>query len=172
MQFGESRGLFTEEQYGSRKKKSAVEHALNKWLVLDIARQNNDECIYIANDAKSCYDCILLMVAYLGMSKHGIHLLIAKCSITGLIDMEMSIRTVYGDSKQKYGGKKWKKFPHGIGQGNGYGPAIWAAISCPLLKLLFTTFLKKFKKNSNSHRGAFVGCSGADSQRRGHVGGT
>ena len=136
MEYGEKHGLLAEEQYGSRKAKSAIEHALNKRLIIDSTRQTNTECVYIANDAKSCYDRILMMVAYLSMIEMGIDDLVARSSIACILEMEMKIRTTYGDSEITYGGDKWIKLPHGCGQGNGYGPAIWACISSPLLKIL------------------------------------
>jgi hypothetical protein len=36
------------------------------------------------------------------------------------------VRTAYGDSNYTYGGSGWIKPLHGIGQGNGGGPPIWA----------------------------------------------
>jgi len=136
MEYGEKHGTLAEEQYGSRKAKSAIEHALNKRLIIDVARQKKRDCIYIANDAKSCYDRILMIVAYLTMVKNGIEPLVAKSCIAGILDMEMKIRTTHGDSTTTYGGKKWLMKPHGCGQGNGYGPALWACISSPLLTIL------------------------------------
>ena len=72
MEFGERNNLLAKEQYGSRKGKSAIQHALNKRLVLDNIRLNKIPAIYCANDAKSCYDRILLMVAYLTMRQMNI----------------------------------------------------------------------------------------------------
>ncbi len=46
------------------------------------------------------------------------------------------MRTGFGDSKDSYGGKVWLIPIHGIGQGNGAGPAIWAVVSTPLLNAL------------------------------------
>ena len=66
-EFGKANDLLTEEQDGSRKQKSAVQHAANKWLVLDVLRQYRIPAIYCANDAKLCYDRIILMVGYLMM---------------------------------------------------------------------------------------------------------
>ena len=59
MDHGEKFGFLAREQYGSRNSKSAIEHALNKRLTIDIARQTKTPAVYIANDAKSCYDRIL-----------------------------------------------------------------------------------------------------------------
>ena len=74
------------------------------------------------------------------MQVNGIPGAAAKCSVETIAKMKHSIRTVFGDSGTYYGGEKWKDdgglFPHGNGQGNGDGPALWAAISSPLLKIL------------------------------------
>ena len=138
MEFGEKHNLLAKEQYGSRKRKSAIQHALNKQLVLDTIRHKKIPAVYCANDAKSCYDRIIFMVAYLTMRRMNIPEQAAKCAITGLIEIKHHIRTVFGDSEEYYGGEKWlqEEIPHGNGQGNGNGPALWAAISSPLLLIL------------------------------------
>ena len=54
-----------------------------------------------------------------------------------LVMMERKIKTVYGESELGYATSKLlDEILHGIGQGNGYGPIIWAGISSPLLKIL------------------------------------
>ena len=119
-----------------RKEKSAIEHAINKRLTLDITWQAKMNTIYIANDATMCYDRILLMVAYLTMWNYGIPQHTALSSIETIFEMEHYIRTAYGDSEECYGGAQWEVRPHGVGQGNGYAPAIWARISSLLLKAM------------------------------------
>jgi hypothetical protein len=137
MEYGEKKGFLAREQFGSRKSKSAIEHALNKRLTIDVARQTKTPAVYIANDAKSCYDRILLMVAYLTMRHMGVPSLVAKSSIDTLVNMPRAIKTVYGVSEGMYATDKLlDEILHGIGQGNGYGPIIWAGISSPLLKIL------------------------------------
>ena len=140
MEFGEKNGLLAKEQYGSRKENSAVQHALNKRLVLDNIRLTKTPAVYCANNAKSCYNRIILMVAYLTLRHYGTSENTAKCTISVLMEMKHHIRTVHGDSKLYYRGEKWKQdgsmLPHGNGQGNGSGPALWAAISSPLLIIL------------------------------------
>jgi Reverse transcriptase (RNA-dependent DNA polymerase). len=136
MEYGEQRAMLAPEQFGSRKNLSAIEHATNKRLVLDILRQAKQNAVYIANDAKSCYDRIILMVAYLTMRNFGIPALAAKSTISTILEMQHRVRTCYGDSDEYYGGDKWETKPHGCGQGNGYGPALWACISSPLLHIL------------------------------------
>jgi Reverse transcriptase (RNA-dependent DNA polymerase). len=136
MEYGEQNGILAPEQFGSRKNLSAIDHATNKRLVLDILRQSKQNAVYIANDAKSCYDRIILMVAYLTMRNFGIPALAAKCTISTILRMQHRVRTCYGDSVEYYGGDKWQIKPHGCGQGNGYGPALWACISSPLLHIM------------------------------------
>jgi hypothetical protein len=46
------------------------------------------------------------------------------------------VQTGYGDSVGYYTGSKFSKPRHGIGQGNGGGPTIWAVVSSPILNLL------------------------------------
>ena len=136
MEYGESNNLLAPEQFGSRKHKAAPDHAVNKRFTMDLLRQTGTSAIYIANDAKSCYDRIILMVAYLTMRTFGIPATVAQSTIYSILNMKHRVRTIYGDSKEYYGGDKWEVKPHGCGQGNGYGPALWACISSPLLHIL------------------------------------
>ena len=71
--------------------------------MLNIIRLNKIPSIYCANDAKSCYDRILPMVAYLSMRKFGIPAPAAETSIKTIMEMEHPVRTVYGISKKTYG---------------------------------------------------------------------
>ena len=136
MEYAEGKGILAREQFGSRKHKSAIEHAINKRLTLDISHQNKSTCIYIANDAKSCYNRILLMVAYLAMRDVGVPQTATVSSIKTLVEMKINIKTAHGVSAINYGGEEWDIWLHGIGQGNGYSPAIWALISYPLLQIM------------------------------------
>jgi hypothetical protein len=160
MEYGEKHNMLAPEQFGSRKSMSAIEHALNKRLVTDILRQSGTNAIYIANDAKACYDRIILMVAYLTMRNFGIPSMVAKSTISTILGMKHYVRTSYGDSTRYYGGDKWTTLPHGCGQGNGYGPALWACISSPLLHILrqqgFGTKLFQPISNNLIHIAAFA----------------
>jgi hypothetical protein len=90
----------------------------------------------VPNDAKSCYDLIGHPQASLAMQRCGVPKSILKCLFSQLQNATHQVRTGYGDSSSCYGGSNWAKPYHGIGQGNGAGPAIWAVISSPLLNLL------------------------------------
>ncbi len=50
--------------------------------------------------------------------------------------MQHHIQSTYGDSIQLQGWQQWALPIAGIGQGNGAGPQIWAAVSSPLFQML------------------------------------
>jgi hypothetical protein len=89
-----------------------------------------------SNDAKSCYDLIGHTQASLAMQRLGVPKAAVDCLFTTLQEATHQVQTGYGDSSSYYGGTQWVTPMHGIGQGNGAGPAIWAVFSTPLLNLL------------------------------------
>ena len=54
--------------------------------------------------------------------------------LTTIRKLRHAVRTAYGDSQHTFGGEDWRHLDplHGIGQGNGAGPAIWAVVSSVL----------------------------------------
>jgi len=133
MSIAEKTQLLAPEQYGSRKRHKAIDLAVNKVLTFDILRQLKRAGAICSNDAKSCYDLIGHTQAALSMQRVGVPKNIINCLFTTL---QEAVRTGFGDSKSSYGGKVWIVPIHGIGQGNGAGPAIWAVVSTPLLNVL------------------------------------
>ena len=133
---GERHKRFATEQFGSRKHCSAALHALNKVLTLDCSKQRKESCVVIANDAVSCYDRIVLVAAYCSMLRFGIPPEATQSMLTSIGLLAHNIRTAHGDSTIHYGGYTWVRLPHGICQGNGAGPAIWACVSSPLFDIL------------------------------------
>jgi hypothetical protein len=122
------------EQYGSRKKKMAILHTLSKRLSYDLLRQFKYPGALCSNDAKSCYDRILHVVASLCLRGLGL----PESAV------EHTVLTVYGNSQNTYGGPLWLVPVQGIFQGNGVGPMLWAVVSTPVLKVMqnegFSTF--------------------------------
>ena len=133
---GELHGRFATEQFGSRKHCSAALHALNKVLSLDNSKHKREACVVVANDAVSCYDRIVLAAAYCSMIRFGVTKATAQSMINTIGNLAHSIRTAHGDSTFRYGGHRWNRLPHGVCQGNGAGPAIWACVSSPLFDIL------------------------------------
>jgi hypothetical protein len=125
------------EQYGSRKRHRAIDLALNKALTFDILPQLKRAGAICSNDAKSCYDLIGHMLAAISMQRVGLPRNIINCLFTTLQEAVHRVRTGFGDSKATYRGPVWLVPIHGIGQGNGVGPAIWAVVSTPILNVLW-----------------------------------
>jgi len=128
--------LLAEEQFGSRKYKSAIYQCLNKQLFYDWVRFQRRPAALCSNDAKSCYDRITLLAAALCLCRLGGTLPMIHCMVTTIHKMEHHIRTTFGDSKISASRATWQAPIAGIGQGNGAGPQIWAAVSSPLLDIM------------------------------------
>ena len=120
-----------DEQFGSRKAKGAINHAINKQLTLDIMRQEKRKFTLVILDAKGCYDRIAPPLASISMKRQGTPQSYVFMLFSTIRDMKHFIRTSYGDSRDSY---TEQDVPfHGILQGNGAGPTIWAMVSTPLL---------------------------------------
>ena len=124
------------EQYGSRKRHRSINLAVIKALTFDILRQLKRPGAVCSNDVESCYDLIGHTPASISMQWVGVPRNIVNCLFTTLQEAVHQVRTGYGDSVNTYGGDVWLAPLHGIGQGNGAGPAIWAVVSTPLVSAL------------------------------------
>jgi hypothetical protein len=136
MKTAEQANALAPEQYGSQKRHRSINLAVNKALTFDILRQLKRPGAVCSNDAKSCYDLIGHTPASLSMQRVGVPKSVVNCLFTTLQEAVHQVRTGYGDSVSTYGGELWLVPIHGIGQGNGAGPAIWAVVSSPLLNAL------------------------------------
>ena len=132
MRYAEANHLLAPEQYGSRKAHSVVYQALNKVLTYDIARQSRQPIALCSNDAKSCYDRIVHGAAGLAMQRCGVPTPFVEASLRPIQQLRHYIRTTYGDSVISFSASDGDLPAHGIGQGNGAGPAIWAVVSTPI----------------------------------------
>jgi hypothetical protein len=124
------------EQYGSRHHHRAIDLAVNKALTYDLLRQLKRPGAICSNDARSCYDLIGHSQALMVMQRNGVPRQVVDCLFSTLQLARHHVRTGYADSLSSYGGHNMPTPMHGIGQGNGAGPAIWAVLSSPLLNLL------------------------------------
>jgi hypothetical protein len=139
MKHAELNDWLAPEQYGSRKQLSAIDHCLNKRLSFDIIRQLKHSAALCVNDMKGCYDRIVHSVASVCMQRLGIDLRQLRCMFHTLQHLEHFIRTAQGVSHQSFNAAEVNSVAiQGIGQGNGAGPQIWAAISTVVLNMLRT----------------------------------
>ncbi len=136
MKIAELSNTLATKQYGSRKHHQAIDLAVNKTFTFDILWQLKRPGAICSNDAKSCYDLIGHTQASLAIQSLGVPRAFVDCLFTTLQEGIHKVRTAYGDSEKTYGGKVLGIPIHGIYQGNGAGPAIWAFLSFPLLDLM------------------------------------
>ena len=135
MAAGERNGLLAKEQYGSRKDLSAQSLTLTKRLIFDISRQQRLPIALCANDARQCYDRIVHSPAALALRRLGAPKEPVDSMFAMLSNLQHHVRTSHGDSERFYDSStRLDGTPayipiQGIGQGNGCGPASWAAIS-------------------------------------------
>jgi Reverse transcriptase (RNA-dependent DNA polymerase) len=122
MSNAESANSIAPEQFGSRKNKGSILHALNKQLTVDILRQEKRSYALITLDAKSCYDRIVQPMAALSLKRQGATDNMISAMFDTISMMERCVRTTFGDSELTYK-EESEKF-HGILQGNGAGPTI------------------------------------------------
>jgi hypothetical protein len=130
-------GLLPPDQGGSRKDHRSNELCLNKVLAFDIMRQLRQSGALCCNDAKSCYDRIVHAIAILCMVRLGCLFAPVVSMFKTLQSAVYKIRTVYGDSDTTVNSPSQQPF-QGIGQGNRCGPALWVAVSAPIIQMLYT----------------------------------
>jgi len=128
--------LLADKQFRCCKFKAVIRQCLNKHLFYDLVHFRWQPAALCSNDAKSCYNRITLLAATLSLCWLGSSLPMAQSMITMLHEMEHHIQTTYGDSTVLASRATWQTRIAGIGQGNGAGPQIWAAVSSPMFDLM------------------------------------
>jgi hypothetical protein len=136
MKDGEAYEQLAWEQYGSREGENVIEQAPNKVISFDFIRQARMDADMCSNDAKSCYDRIVYSITSIIMQHQNFPASSCICVFTTLQNLHYTVRTIYGDSKSSCGGTLREVPYSGVGQGNGAGPAIWAVVSTPVLKMM------------------------------------
>ena len=145
--------LISKEQYSIPGKK-AIDHALNCRLLFDITRYQKTSMAMTSVDLKSCYDRIVHMPAIMAMHKIGTPTEPITSMFKTIEHAQHITRTAYGDSSATYGGQEEFLAPvMGVGQGNGSGPQVWAAVSLAMFDVmkkrgLSTTFCTPISKQT------------------------
>ena len=105
-----------------------------KRLMFDLLRQTKRPAGIYSCDLHSCYDRIVHSFASLAMQRAGAPRTAIVSMLKTISKLKHTVRTIYGDSEQTFGGEDWRQLDplHGIGQGNGAGPVIWAVVSSVL----------------------------------------
>ncbi len=123
-------------KYGSRSCKAAGTQCLNKHLFYDYIWAMRIPAALCSNNAKSCYDQIVLLIAALALCRWGASIPVMESMIATLAQLQHHVWLAYSNSTHAQGQADWKDPVTAIGQGNGTGPQIWAAVSTPLFTIL------------------------------------
>jgi len=92
--------LLANKQYGSHKHKLAIHQCLNKNLFYNLVCFKQQPAALCSNDAKSCYNCIVLLVAALCLCHLGASQQSVFSMLSTIHQMEHHIRTTYGSSSK------------------------------------------------------------------------
>jgi hypothetical protein len=129
-----------EGQWGSRPGRSAHDALMHKILSYKLACLTRTPLATFDNDAKSCYDRIVMVFALMLCQKHSVPQSMCKMAALSLLMAECSIKTKCGVSAGTYFSTDANP-THGPGQGSRMAPALWLIICC----LLFEAMLKLCK---------------------------
>ena len=105
MRLAEANDSLTGEQYGSCKDHSAIDKAINKWVLFDILRLERKTATSTAVNLRSCYDLIVHSAASIAMQWQGMLTAPIICMFAALEQMELWVCTAFEDSEEKYGGE-------------------------------------------------------------------
>jgi hypothetical protein len=124
-----------EVQWGSRKGKSYLDAVLLKELTYEIARYTRTDLATFDNDAKSCYDRIVMSYAMLRCQQLGMPKSACQCLGDFLDNADYHLKTQLGISEETW--RNTARLPtHGPGQGNRGAPALWTFVSTAAMKIL------------------------------------
>jgi len=105
----EDHNLMAPEQYGSRKETSAAIQCLNKHLLYDYIHYTHILMMLCSNDAKSCYDRIIFIVAALCLYHLGAaDKALVQSMVGALHGMKHHVQSTYGNSQVAQGCKEWE----------------------------------------------------------------
>ncbi len=131
----EQRFLLGKDQCGSRPCQLTVDVVLRKSLTYAITHQNKTELITFDNDAKSCYDRILSLLAAMASRRVGMPLIPCQLFTRSLEGMKYYTKVGRGLCESWY--KHNEAYPiYGTGQGSCASPVVWTLISVVLINAL------------------------------------
>ena len=124
-----------EMQYGSRPRRAAIDVVLTKTMTYDLQELTKTNGGTFDNDAKACYDRIVVNLAMLcarqlGPPEHA-------CKVTGsmLEKARYKIKTDLGISDEEYT-RTEENMLHGVLQGGKASSFIWVIVSCLIMDIM------------------------------------
>jgi hypothetical protein len=131
----EYHGALGEEQWGCRSGRSSEDVLLLKTLTYMLIRLTRTPAATFDNDAKACFDRIVLLFAILICRAYGLSVSACKMFVHFLQTVLYCVKTAAGLSETKYKSTP-DNYLHGPGQGSREGPALWTMISATLMALM------------------------------------
>ena len=133
----EDLGMLHKDLWGTRKDRSANDAALMKELTFGLARVTGTALATFDNDAKSCYDRVVMTLALIICRKLGLPSKAAAWIGDTTKRMRNFVKTGHGISDTWFGNNDGSgTVKHGIGQGHRAAPAIWLFVSNFLFHIL------------------------------------
>ena len=133
-ELAERHKLLGEEQWGSRKGRSAPEVALLKVVTYEMMHLTKTDGATFDNDAKACFDRIVRNIMMLVSRKLGMTKKACKTFVRFLLGMRFYQRTEAGISEEFF--ETFKNKLQGVGQGAKWSAIMWSQISPILMWLL------------------------------------
>jgi hypothetical protein len=156
----EDKELFHDGQGGSRPGRRAQEQVLQKHSTYSILRMSQLNGASFDNDAKSCFDRIVMILASLCSQQIGMPAEACELFIKTLNSMRYHVKTAQGISPGFYSSTDNYTI-HGPGQGGRGSPAVWVAISSVLMKCMEEyTYGAMLPSPFNGHKNAVFWITG------------
>jgi hypothetical protein len=153
----------SDEQYGSRKGKTAIDVAMKKIFTYTIMGLTKTDGATFHNDAKACYDRIRLLLVFLRSRRLGMSQEVCDLNAKTLSSLKFFHKTSWGISDEYYTDNPEQGHPiHGSGQGAKPAPQIWGAISTMIMDIYlekstgFTTVNPQHTNTAERHTDGFV----------------
>jgi hypothetical protein len=128
-------GKLCVEQFGSIAGRKAIDPLALKHATYSIGRLSVTNYASVDNDAKSCFDRIVMLFASLVSQRLGMDEKACALFLKTLDSAKYQVKTRNGVSEGFYCSTEEKKI-HGPGQGGRGSPAIWAIICCLIMECM------------------------------------
>jgi hypothetical protein len=129
------RGLLCREQFGSLPGLQAIDPLVLKHSSFCISRIAKTNMASVDNDAKSCFDRIVMLLASLLAQRLGLDVKAMQTFLKTLSLAKYSVKTANGISEESYRTTADRTI-HGPGQGGRASSGIWAIISCLIMECM------------------------------------
>lgn len=132
---GERLDLFDDGQGGSRPDRRTQELLIQKHLVYSVWRLAKINGTSFDNDAKSCFDRIVMPLASIASQQVGMTKRACNLFLNTLQQMQYHIKTTAGTSEASYSTTENYTI-HGPGQGGRGSPSVWLVVSSLIMKTM------------------------------------